>query len=269
MTIIAILSSFAIASYSIRHLHSIANLLLQGKLLTRWDISIFIQTVIATTLSVIVYLFLRSILIVGDVSHVNIFGFISSSIIIGFFVNEIILKLWNIFEMLFGIKIKVDIEENNTATMPFLSTQKIENKFEMTLRHEEIEEKLKQLLRVNAFEEWCKRTKKDPAQIISQISNNIIDFLAAKVKPYYANEIMNSIKNSIKKDTIAGFLKSETERILYRQGQDKPFQRGNFDSSERFRDEYNDGKNPYHEGFIVGCKSVEGNTEEICKSATD
>jgi hypothetical protein len=54
----------------------------------------------------------------------------------------------------------------------------------------------------------------------------------------------------------------------YRQGQDDPFDGGNYDSCERFRDD-NNGKNPYYEGFIDGCKSVEGNTEEICESATD
>ena len=54
----------------------------------------------------------------------------------------------------------------------------------------------------------------------------------------------------------------------YRQGQDDPFDRGNYDSCERFRSD-NDGKNPYYEGFIDGCRSVEGNTEEICESATD
>jgi hypothetical protein len=54
----------------------------------------------------------------------------------------------------------------------------------------------------------------------------------------------------------------------YRQGQDDPFDGGNYDSCEKFR-ESNEGKNPYYEGFIDGCKSVEGNTEEICESATD
>jgi hypothetical protein len=53
----------------------------------------------------------------------------------------------------------------------------------------------------------------------------------------------------------------------YRQGQDDPFDRGDYDSCERFRDD-NNGENPY-EGFIDGCKSVDGNTEEICESATD
>lgn len=51
-------------------------------------------------------------------------------------------------------------------------------------------------------------------------------------------------------------------------GQDDPFDRGNYDPCERFRDEYN-GKNPYYEGFVDGCRSVEGNTEKICESATD
>jgi hypothetical protein len=54
----------------------------------------------------------------------------------------------------------------------------------------------------------------------------------------------------------------------YNQGQDKPFQRENYDSCERFRDEYY-GNNPYYEGFMDGCKSVEDNTEEVCERATD
>jgi hypothetical protein len=37
----------------------------------------------------------------------------------------------------------------------------------------------------------------------------------------------------------------------YRQGQDDPFDRGNYDSCERFRGDY-DGKNPYYEGFVMG-----------------
>jgi hypothetical protein len=54
----------------------------------------------------------------------------------------------------------------------------------------------------------------------------------------------------------------------YDQGRDKPFQRGNYDSCERFREDY-DGKNPYYECFIDGCKSIERNKEEICESVTD
>jgi hypothetical protein len=54
----------------------------------------------------------------------------------------------------------------------------------------------------------------------------------------------------------------------YNQGQDKPFQRGNYDSCERFRGDYDD-KNPYNEGFVDGCKAVERNTEEVCERATD
>lgn len=53
----------------------------------------------------------------------------------------------------------------------------------------------------------------------------------------------------------------------YSQSQDDPFDR-NYDPCERFHD-INDGKNAYYEGFIDGCKSVEGNTEEICESITD
>jgi hypothetical protein len=55
----------------------------------------------------------------------------------------------------------------------------------------------------------------------------------------------------------------------YSQGQDKPFQFGNFDSCEMFRGEYDNEKNPYYEGFLDGYKSIEGNTEEVCESATD
>lgn len=55
----------------------------------------------------------------------------------------------------------------------------------------------------------------------------------------------------------------------YSQEQDKPFQRGNYDSCERFRSAYDDGKNPYYEGFIDGCISIKDNNEEICGSATD
>lgn len=54
----------------------------------------------------------------------------------------------------------------------------------------------------------------------------------------------------------------------YEQGRDSPFRSGNYDSCERFRDDY-DGKNPYYDGFIDGCKSVVGNSNEICESATD
>jgi hypothetical protein len=52
----------------------------------------------------------------------------------------------------------------------------------------------------------------------------------------------------------------------YRHGMDKPFEVNTNKMCERFSD---DGKNPYYEGFIDGCKSVEGNTEEICENATD
>lgn len=68
----------------------------------------------------------------------------------------------------------------------------------------------------------------------------------------------------------------DTAEACYDQGREKPFQRGNYDACDRFRNAFGDereaydgGKNPYYEGFIDGCKSVEGNTEEVCERATD
>jgi hypothetical protein len=48
----------------------------------------------------------------------------------------------------------------------------------------------------------------------------------------------------------------------YIDGQDHPF---DHDRNEECKDK----GNQYYEAFIQGCKSVEGNTEEICETATD
>ena len=50
----------------------------------------------------------------------------------------------------------------------------------------------------------------------------------------------------------------------YDDGKNRPFKQYKFEDceGERFK---KDGKNQYYEGFIDGCKSVEGNTEEICE----
>jgi hypothetical protein len=48
----------------------------------------------------------------------------------------------------------------------------------------------------------------------------------------------------------------------YADGQDNPF---NHDRNEECKDK----GNQYYRAFIHGCKSVEGNTEDTCETATD
>jgi hypothetical protein len=52
----------------------------------------------------------------------------------------------------------------------------------------------------------------------------------------------------------------------YGDGQDFPFDQGANDFCRQFTD---DQGNPYYTGFIDGCVSVQGNTLDICESATD
>ena len=52
----------------------------------------------------------------------------------------------------------------------------------------------------------------------------------------------------------------------YRDGQDFPFDEGANDFCRQFTD---DQGNPYYTGFIDGCMSIQGNTLDICESATD
>jgi hypothetical protein len=51
----------------------------------------------------------------------------------------------------------------------------------------------------------------------------------------------------------------------YDDGQNNPF---NHDTYDHCADE-DGGDQAYYDGFIDGCMSVEGNTREICESATD
>jgi hypothetical protein len=51
----------------------------------------------------------------------------------------------------------------------------------------------------------------------------------------------------------------------YRDGQNGPFNQGTYDHCG---DEYN-GDDSYNNGFIDGCMSIEGNTRDVCESATD
>jgi hypothetical protein len=52
----------------------------------------------------------------------------------------------------------------------------------------------------------------------------------------------------------------------YEDGRDSPFDGGANDICRQFTD---DQGNPYYSGFIFGCMSVEGNTMDVCESATD
>jgi hypothetical protein len=52
----------------------------------------------------------------------------------------------------------------------------------------------------------------------------------------------------------------------YGDGQDFPFDEAANDFCRQFTD---DQGNPYYTGFIDGCMSVQGNTLDICESATD
>ena len=49
-------------------------------------------------------------------------------------------------------------------------------------------------------------------------------------------------------------------------GRDSPFDGGANDICKQFTD---DQGNPYYRGFTNGCMSVEGNTMDVCESATD
>jgi hypothetical protein len=51
----------------------------------------------------------------------------------------------------------------------------------------------------------------------------------------------------------------------YDDGQNNPF---NHDTYDHCADEEG-GDQAYYDGFIDGCKSVEGNTRVVCESATD
>jgi hypothetical protein len=56
--------------------------------------------------------------------------------------------------------------------------------------------------------------------------------------------------------------------VGYRHGQNYPF------SSEAFEEcdtelKFKDGQNQYEEGFLDGCKDVEGNTEEECENSIE
>jgi hypothetical protein len=52
----------------------------------------------------------------------------------------------------------------------------------------------------------------------------------------------------------------------YGDGQDFPFDGGANDFCRQFT---NDQGNPYYTGFIDGCMSIQGNTIDVCESATD
>lgn len=50
----------------------------------------------------------------------------------------------------------------------------------------------------------------------------------------------------------------------FRDGQDRPFSQGTYDHCGE-----GNGDDDYYEGFIDGCMSVQGNTRDVCESATD
>ncbi len=53
-------------------------------------------------------------------------------------------------------------------------------------------------------------------------------------------------------------------------GQNEPFSQGTYDHcGEEEGGDDEGGDDAYYEGFIDGCKSVEGNTRDVCESATD
>ena len=51
----------------------------------------------------------------------------------------------------------------------------------------------------------------------------------------------------------------------YRAGQDGPFSQSTYDHCG----DQTGGDKAYSDGFIDGCMSVEGNTRDVCESATD
>jgi hypothetical protein len=51
----------------------------------------------------------------------------------------------------------------------------------------------------------------------------------------------------------------------YDAGQDGPFSRETYDHCG----EEEGGDDAYYNGFINGCMSIEGNTRDVCESATD
>ena len=51
----------------------------------------------------------------------------------------------------------------------------------------------------------------------------------------------------------------------YRDGQNGPFGEGTYDHCG----DQTGGDRAYYDGFIDGCMSVEGNTRDVCESATD
>jgi hypothetical protein len=51
----------------------------------------------------------------------------------------------------------------------------------------------------------------------------------------------------------------------YRDGQNGPFSEGTYDHCG----DQTEGDKAYYDGFIDGCISVEGNTRDVCESATD
>lgn len=50
----------------------------------------------------------------------------------------------------------------------------------------------------------------------------------------------------------------------YNDGQNGPFSQGTYDHCGE-----GNGDDDYYSGFIDGCMSVEGNTRDVCESATD
>jgi hypothetical protein len=51
----------------------------------------------------------------------------------------------------------------------------------------------------------------------------------------------------------------------YNDGQNGPFSQPTYDHCG----DEEDGADAYYDGFIDGCMSVEGNTRDVCESATD
>jgi hypothetical protein len=99
------------------------------------------------------------------------------------------------------VTIECGIITDKTKKNPFApESKKVQSAFETAVDYDTkgIEEKLRQLGEINTFANWCKRAEKQPYEIISKLSVEIIRYLKEYVKVYYANFFISNI------NTLAG-----------------------------------------------------------------
>ena len=140
-------------------------------------------------------------LLKGDPA-VSDFGIAGLSVLVGIFTNEIAQKLRDFMDSVFLLNTTIGIEglekhvSMKSESISIASTI-VQREFEMALQNIQIEN-LKFLSEQEQFKKWCLKVKKEPNQVVFDISSVINGYMAQYIKSYYSKRFFHSLRNLIK-----------------------------------------------------------------------